>query len=401
MLIIKKSNHSKYLKILKFSLSISFLIMCNQLFSQNNFSELVDIQNKILDKNKEILNVSWRQRKHNSAYFDTSYSYKQIYYKSKNKDLYVSYINILPDTIFYNLFVGDSSRYIFVNKTRSNEYCNKEATIDYFKNYWREDLLPLSHPEAKKIIVDTAFYMYKIYHLKNKDSFTITHKEKDLTRTFVVDHNGRIRYFKAIFKFEIAQIPIVETIIYDLFVYKDSIIDVKPFFNLNKCQPLIINNKSAFEEFNLEDTFLNKRFTFNPLAKHLDSNKILNSGKITILEYSYLSCFGCALLLKSYDKILDSFSNEIDIIIIDPIDKPVQKPLIEKTLKQHQVLNRIEYLMAYNDAKTVTLGNKIQSYPILFFIDKHGIVRCIKDGVSMDENIYKTFKKEIERILKL
>ncbi len=380
-----------------------FLFLQNS-YSQSEYNKVLEIQNKIIEKNKGIINVSWRYSQHNSAYFDTSYNYNHNYYDSKNNKLYASNINKLLDTPFYNLFIGDSSHYIFVDKIGQNTYCQKTATLEYFKSNWRNVILHLALPYSKTIIEDTNVYNYKVIKTDYGDSIIVSEKQinkESVQKIYFIDNQYRIQYFKEIISFEIAQFPITQTIIYDSFIYSDSTIDIEPFFKLKSCSPPPEFNSYNIKEVNLDDLFLNKRFDFKPLAKYLDSNTILNSGKITILDYSYISCFGCVLLLKSYEKILDSFSNQISIILIDPVDQNSKKAILDKSLVKYNIYNKVNSYITYNNAKEITYNGAINAYPTLFFLDQNGIVRFIKVGVNRDENIYETFKKEIERITKL
>jgi hypothetical protein len=91
----------------------------------------------------------------------------------------------------------------------------------------------------------------------------------------------------------------------------------------------------------------------------------------------------------------------MDVILIDPVDPRGKNLIINKTLKDNNIYERIKYYITFDDAYETTFNNKIKAYPTLFFLDKNGIVRLIKIGVQIDENIYETFKKEIERITEL
>jgi hypothetical protein len=259
----------------------------------------------------------------------------------------------------------------------------------------------LSHPLARKITYDTNSYSYKVIQKKAGDSIYITKKDKNVAYKLFVDSNSRIRFYQEIIYFEAAEFPITQTVTFDSFYYSDSIIDIEPYLKLKTCPPVPKKKPSKVKEPTLDEMFLNKRFDFKPFVKYIDSNLILNSGKITVLDFSFLSCFGCVLLLKSYEKILDSFSNQMDVILIDPVDPRGKNLIINKTLKDNNIYERIKYYITFDDAYETTFNNKIKAYPTLFFLDKNGIVRLIKIGVQIDENIYETFKKEIERITEL
>ena len=86
-----------------------FLFLQNS-YSQSEYNKVLDIQSKINEKNKGIINFSWRYSQHNSAYFDTSYNYNHNYYDSKNNKLYASNINKLFSNVIDNLGMQELSK---------------------------------------------------------------------------------------------------------------------------------------------------------------------------------------------------------------------------------------------------------------------------------------------------
>jgi hypothetical protein len=391
----------KYLSIKKAFAFLILVIMTVSLEGQNNFLIAKNIQSKIIEKNKGIINVSWRYRLKNSSYSDSMVEFNKLYYNSNINELFSTYDFIDIDTNYLSILVAKKDKYYTIEEDPKLINCKEKTDLVFFKKNWSKDFLHLSHPLARKITYDTNSYSYKVIQKKAGDSIYITKKDKNVAYKLFVDSNSRIRFYQEIIYFEAAEFPITQTVTFDSFYYSDSIIDIEPYLKLKTCPPVPKKKPSKVKEPTLDEMFLNKRFDFKPFVKYIDSNLILNSGKITVLDFSFLSCFGCVLLLKSYEKILDSFSNQMDVILIDPVDPRGKNLIINKTLKDNNIYERIKYYITFDDAYETTFNNKIKAYPTLFFLDKNGIVRLIKIGVQIDENIYETFKKEIERITEL
>ncbi len=394
---ISLGNQTNGIKIfVLFLVQLLFIQLCN---GQNDFTLTKNIQNKIIEKNKGVINVFWRYRLHNSSYSDTTLEYNKFYNNTFNNSFYFKNTYIDTDTIYISEFFNNKKTIYFRNDDDSNLIC-KELVKNYEK-YALSNYLHLSHPLARKITYDTNSYSYKVIQLNAGDSIYITKKNKNVAYKLFVDSNSRIRFYQEIIYFEAAEFPITQTVTFDSFYYSDSIIDIEPYLKLKTCPPIPKKKPSKVKEPTLDEMFLNKRFDFKPFVKYIDSNQILNSGKITVIDFSFLSCFGCVLLLKSYEKILDSFSNQMDVILIDPVDPRGKNLIINKTLKDINIYDRIKYYITFDDAYETTYKNKIKAYPTLFFLDQNGIVRFIKVGINWDENIYNTFKKEIERITEI
>lgn len=396
---ISLGNQTNGIKIfVLFLVQLLFIQLCN---GQNDFTLTKNIQNKIIEKNKGIINVSWRYRLKNSSYSDSMVEFNKLYYNSNINELFSTYDFIDIDTNYLSILVAKKDKYYFIEEDPKLINCKEKTDLVFFKKNWSKDFLHLSHPLARKITYDTNSYSYKVIQLNAGDSIYITKKNKNVAYKLFVDSNSRIRFYQEIIYFEAAEFPITQTVTFDSFYYSDSIIDIEPYLKLKTCPPIPKKKPSKVKEPTLDEMFLNKRFDFKPFVKYIDSNQILNSGKITVIDFSFLSCFGCVLLLKSYEKILDSFSSQMEVILIDPVDPRGKNLIINKTLKDHKIYDRIKYYITFDDAYETTYKNKIKAYPTLFFLDQNGIVRFIKVGVNIDENIFNTFKKEIERITEL
>ena len=399
MRLISLGNQINRIKIyILFLVPLLFTQLCS---GQNDYALTKKIQNQIIEKNKGVINVSWRYRLKNSSYSDSTVEYNKFYFNSKVNEIFSTNDYIDIDTNYLSTLVIKKNQFFFIEDDPKLIKCKEKTNLDFFKKYWCRDLLHLSHPLARKITYDTNYYSYKVVQLNAGDSIYISKKDKNVEYKLFVDSNSRIRFYQEIIYFEAAEFPITQTVTFDSFYYSDSIIDLEHYLKLKTCPPVPKKKPSKVKEPTLDELFLNKRFDFKPFVKYIDSNQILNSGKITVIDFSFLSCFGCVLLLKSYEKILDSFSNQMDVILIDPVDPKGKNLIINKTLKDNKIYERIKYYITFDDAYETTYKNKIKAYPTLFFLDKNGIVRLIKVGVNIDENIYNTFKKEIERIKEL
>lgn len=196
---------------------------------------------------------------------------------------------------------------------------------------------------------------------------------------------------------------VTQTEIFSNIRYKDTVIDIYPYFELDTCERINYNNtipKSEVPTVSNDSFFLNNKYDTAPFADYMDTLVFTKPDKIILLEYDFLSCFPCLIAMQSYSRLLDSLGDKIQIIIIAPIDPTTKSPLADKLMEKYNIKGRVDYHLLREGADKITYVRYIKNYPLLLVIDKDGIVRAVKVGINKDEDsfeaIYNLVKPFVE-----
>ncbi len=358
--------------------------------------ELRLIQTKILNCNKSKISVSWRYQLINPAYTDTTIELFDFSYDPAHRKTYLKYQYLDFDTIYTSILFATGNDYRYKEDEEFRFSCYKTTTIEKVKKYWIPSIPYYMHPLANRFSFDTVEFKIEIEHKENGDTVKFTAKNNELVRLFFINSLGYIMYYEETFYFSMAKSEFSQKIIYDQMKYSNTSFNISPYYKLRKCPPITpqkIEKPLAADSF-----FFNKKFNYHPLLKYIDSNNFQSHSKILLIDYSFLSCFGCVLLLKSYEKLLDSFNNEIDILLIDPVDERGREFAVKLQLEKYKIKNRVKHYLVKDAAWEITYHRIINTYPTLLLIDKNGIVRYVKIGVNIDEDVFETLKNEILKL---
>ncbi len=147
------------------------------------------------------------------------------------------------------------------------------------------------------------------------------------------------------------------------------------------------------EDYKLLDTGMLAPKISGTIFPNYEKVSALNFEKITLIDFWYTSCMPCINAIPHLNKLYKKYGNKIDVIGINPYE--VSKKDSEKI---YNFLRRtpIDYPIYLVD--TIPSDYNIKAYPTLYIIDKKGLVRYSKIGLS--ENMYNELDEVISDLLK-
>lgn len=403
------------IKIYKLLFLGSFLFACsctsNRLNTANSISqrkipvEAEEVIERIKNyhSNTHLVKISWDYRMISTAYSDSDFRSISFVYDSINDfflrfavfwkyyEQYGVFSSFEYDSFNYDL--GPSNLYdSCVRKAKVSQVPSKQYTgaPPYFMFYDYEIEI-LKH--------DSSFIEVK--KETRGDSLLITNNFKKCKYTLFVNNLGQYEYYEEELRDKMLGIDIIQRKVMDNFVYKDTNgIDIDFYFSLDECPPYVKSKDTVKKEIVSPDIFfLNKSFDYSQMGEYIDTTRFSNSNKIIILDYSWLGCGPCLLIMNIFPRILDSFENEIDVLFIDPISDTSKSIFATQLLNKHNLLERVEYKLMSHAEKVFTFDGIVNEYPLLLIIDKKGIVRKVKIGMGKDEDAFETIYNMIKEVL--
>ena len=354
--------------------------------------------------NTHLVKISWDYRRISTAYSDSDFRSISFVYDSIN-DFF------LRSAIFwkyheqygvFSSFEYDSFNYDF-GPSNICDSCVRKGKVSNVPNKAYTGAPPYF-----------MFYDYEIGILKHDSSFIevkkemrgdsllITNNFKKCKYTLFVNNLGQYEYYEEELRGKMAGIDIIQRRVLDNFKYKDtSEIDIDFYLSLDECPPYVKSKDTVKKEIvDLDTFFLNKKFDYSKMGGYLDTSIFTNSGKIIILDYSWLGCGPCLLIMNIFPRLLDSFENELQLVFIDPVTDTSQSVFATQLLNKHELNGRVEYKLMSHAEDIFTFNGVIEAYPVLLIIDKNGIVRKVKTGIEKDEDAFETLYKMIKEVLK-
>jgi len=147
------------------------------------------------------------------------------------------------------------------------------------------------------------------------------------------------------------------------------------------------------EDYKLLDTGMLAPKISGTIFPNYEKVLALNFEKITLIDFWYTSCMPCINAIPHLNKLYKKYGNKIDVIGINPYE--ISKKDSEKI---YNFLRRtpIDYPIYLVDS--IPADYNITAYPTIYIIDKKGIVRYSKIGLS--ENMYNELDEVLSDLLK-
>jgi hypothetical protein len=112
-----------------FLIPLLFTQLCS---GQNDYALTKKIQNKIIEKNKGVINVFWRYRLKNSSYSDSMVEFNKLYYNSNVNELFSSYDFIDIDTNYLSILFAKKDKYYFIEEDPKLINCKEKTDLVFF-----------------------------------------------------------------------------------------------------------------------------------------------------------------------------------------------------------------------------------------------------------------------------
>ena len=147
------------------------------------------------------------------------------------------------------------------------------------------------------------------------------------------------------------------------------------------------------EDYKLLDTGILAPKISGTIFPNYEKISTLNFEKITLIDFWYTSCMPCINAISHLNKLYKKYGNKIDVIGINPYE--VSKKDSEKiyTFLRRTPIDYPIYLV-----HTIPADYNIKAYPTLYIIDKKGLVRYSRIGLS--ENMYNELDEVLSDLLK-
>lgn len=100
-------------------------------------------------------------------------------------------------------------------------------------------------------------------------------------------------------------------------------------------------------------------------------------GKVVLLDFFFIGCWGCMESLKPLNKIYEKYKNQ-NITIVSLTERDSKRSLLEFE-KNYQI-----HYPGYVNAAEVVKAYQVQSFPTFYFIDKEGKIANAFDGYGDD-----------------
>ncbi len=133
------------------------------------------------------------------------------------------------------------------------------------------------------------------------------------------------------------------------------------------------------------------------IATDVRTGKALNlnefKGKVVLLDFWYLSCMPCRMLMPKLQKLQERFRNENVVIIGINVRDTAPKEII-RFLNEKQLL----YAQYYQTGKLLAWDYKLQAFPTTVILGKDGRVKLVETGIA--ENTEQKLEEVIEKELR-
>ena len=373
--------------------------------SSNIAIDVETVLNRIKNyhNNNHLVKTSWDYKRISTAYSDTDYN-SYTFIRDTTIDFSVKTVTnwnyfeyLKTSTAFYKDSVG-----FFFNPFIEKDSCKRKIESENLKSSFK-NMPPFMHKNASNLNIinhDSSIIQIKSY--PNGDSLLITNNFAKSKYTLFVNSLGQYEYYEQELRGQMIGIDIIQRDVFDNFTYKDtSSLDVDLFLSIKECPPYKKREPEPLKEIvDIDSFFLNKKFDYSKMGGYLDTSIFTNSGKITLLDYSWLGCGPCLLIMNIFPRLLDSFENELQLVFIDPVTDTSQSVFATQLLNKHELNGRVEYKLMSHAEDIFTFNGVIEAYPVLLIIDKNGIVRKVKTGIEKDEDAFETLYKMIKEVLK-
>lgn len=110
-------------------------------------------------------------------------------------------------------------------------------------------------------------------------------------------------------------------------------------------------------------------------------SEILKEKKAIVLNFWFINCGPCQMEFPYLQKAYDSYSEEIAVIAINPVDNKAEK--IEKYAKQ----NELTLPLAAGEQAWINAFN-LQGFPTTAVIDRYGSVAFMHTGAVVENGVF-------------
>lgn len=121
------------------------------------------------------------------------------------------------------------------------------------------------------------------------------------------------------------------------------------------------------------------------------SHEVLK-GKVVLLDFWYLSCMSCKILIPKIQRLQEKFKNEnVAIVGINVLDTSASE--IRKFLKERKILFSQYYM-----AKSMMIDYKLYAFPTTMIIGRDGQVKLVEigEGEDTEQKLEQAIRKELK-----
>lgn len=121
------------------------------------------------------------------------------------------------------------------------------------------------------------------------------------------------------------------------------------------------------------------------------SHEVLK-GKVVLLDFWYLSCMPCKILIPKIQRLQEKFKNE-DVAIVGINVRDTSAREIRKFLKERKILFSQYYM-----AKSMMTNYKLYAFPTTMIIGRDGQVKLVEigEGVDTEQKLEQAIRKELK-----
>lgn len=160
--------------------------------------------------------------------------------------------------------------------------------------------------------------------------------------------------------------------------------------------PAVFFHTSPIKEANRFETI--KIGTIAPplTAVDLKTGKTLSlnalKGKVVLLDFWYLSCAPCRMLMPKIQKLQETFKNENVVVIGINIRDTAPKEIIKFLNEKH-----LSYPQYYQTGKLLAWDYKLQVFPTTMVIGRDGKIKLVETGIAEDteQKLDQAIRKEL------
>jgi thiol-disulfide isomerase/thioredoxin len=355
---------------------LTFLLLFIQL-NLINAQTIEDVKNKYQNIHKVSYKVSNLFNSSDLSRIGKQEHFYQIEKKKKNPEIkWFDYDIISIDTFFKDLRVYKCSEKI--------QYIHLKDT--FYENF------RLKHWDTVFYCIDNPPAFNGFIHYQPFVSCFFPAKSRALKKKVSVAKNG-VKYFNLINKYSGMQLKVfinsgllidsihkkfsntkIDRIFFEYYKINDVDHNPAPYF-----YPLSVENKS---QYNLRDKTIKKR-----LLSQSDSSKIeqfkTQTEKYQLLDFWFIGCKPCQKNFPQLQELQSKFSNNLDVIALNPIDK-------ESDIQKFKEKYKFNFGMQ-KDSLLLNVYYDVRAYPTTILINSKGEV--LYKHVGYDPLLYEKVKE--------
>lgn len=354
---------------------------------------------------RDLIEMQWESAGYISSSSDTSkYSLSYIQNKAEDKFVFSRTSYKLPKNqqkgVFFATFSDTQVHLLISSPNYKTSPCVLKRSKSFVQEYFSPDIPWFTTVFAKEFVWDSS--QYRISSAKD-NRIVLEHKKRKKRISFDFQADGSYKNYKEEEFWMVQGVEVVQ--VKELYNFSYFSRDSLPTFEAKVCV-----EDGIFESVHLPrksdtshlDSFLYKKFLSGFLYPYISSAQLYDSNKITLLDYTWFMTHEHLQGIQVFSRLLDSFPNELQIIIVDAAsEKKYTEHFAKQVLSHNSLEGKVSCFFLGERGNTThrsSLRWALKEYPTFIFLDKKGVVQYIQTDKVPEDEVFSFFYEKIKSL---